>query len=86
MTNNNIHGVELIFQEERERKKKDSKEKELYIFKDVWYYPNPIKALEKWIELTNNSTDLTELVKHYQDCNKTIARVYEDFKNNKFKL
>ena len=86
LQNNNIHGVELVFEETRTRKsKKDDSEQE-YTFKDVWYYPNPISALKQWISLTNNATDLSELVKHYERCADLIEKVYQEFKNNKRKL
>ena len=86
LQNNNIHGVELVFEETRTRKsKKDDSEQE-YTFKDVWYYPSPILALKQWISLTNNASDLSELTKHYERCADLIEKVYEEFKNNKRKV
>lgn len=86
LKNNNIHGVELVFEETRTRKsKKDDSEQE-YTFTETYYYPNPISALKQWISLTNNATDLSELVKHYERCVDLIEKVYQEFKNNKRKL
>lgn len=91
LKNNNVHGVELVFKEEREREKlsKDKKptgEKEKYTYKDTWYYPNPLLALKKWIELTENARDLTELTNHYEKCSNVLVNIYEYFKNNNYKL
>lgn len=86
LKNNNIHGVELVFEETRTRKsKKDDLEQE-YTFVDTWYYPNVISALKQWISLTNNASDLSGLTKHYERCADLIEKVYQEFKNNKRKV
>ena len=86
LRNNNIHGVELVFEETRTRKSKKDGSEEEYTFKDTWYYPNPISALKQWVSLTNNASDLSELTKHYERCTDLIEKVYQEFKNNKRKV
>ena len=86
LRNNNIHGVELVFEETRTRKsKKDDSEQE-YTYSETQYYPNPISALKQWVSLTNNASDLSELTSHYERCADLIEKVYEEFKNNKRKV
>lgn len=86
LRNNNIHGVELVFEETRTRKSKIDGSEQEYTFVDTHYYPNPISALKQWISLTNNATDLSDLVKHYERCADLIEKVYQEFKNNKRKI
>lgn len=86
LRNNNIHGVELVFEETRTRKsKKDDSEQE-YTFSETHYYPNPISALKQWVSLTNNASDLSELTKHYERCSDFIEEVYQEFVNNNRKV
>lgn len=81
LRNNSIHGVELVFEEERQ-----SKKGELKTFTDIWYYPNPVMALKKWIELTDNSTDLSELIEITNQINQKLEIIKNEFINNKRKL
>ncbi len=86
LRNNTVHGVELVFEETRQKKNKKTEVLEDYIFEDVWYFPNSILALNKWIGLTNNSTDLTSLSSFYSAVNEKLDLIYEQFKKNGRKL
>lgn len=86
LQNNNIHGVELVFEETRIKKQKDETEKE-YQFTETYYYPNPVLAIRKWIELTSNKVEsLDELIKSTTEINKTLDDIYNNFKTNGYKL
>lgn len=81
LQNNNTHGVELVFEETRVKLTKDNQEKE-YQFTDTWYYPNPVLAIKKWIELTSaNVKNLDELILATDGINKNLDAIYHDFKN-----
>lgn len=79
LRNNSIHGVELVFEEQRQRKDKEGKLKD-YIFTDIWYYPNPVLAVKKWIELTSKQVEnLDQLIKHTEEINQTLDKIYSEF-------
>ena len=92
LDNNSVHGVELVFEEQRTREKLNKKrektgEKEIYLYKDTWYYPNPILAIKKWIELTSSQVDnLNELIENTKQINKTLDKIYSEYVKNGRKL
>jgi hypothetical protein len=56
------HGLTLLFEETRMRKKKDGSGEEQYLFVDKWYYPKISMVLHKYLELsTKNTTSVEEL-------------------------
>lgn len=86
LQNNSVHGVELVFEETRTKKTKDNQEKE-YQFTDTWYYPNPVLAIKKWIELTSSSVkNLDDLIIATDGINKTLDKIYSEYVKNGRKL
>lgn len=85
LENNSVHGVELVFREERIKKTKEGK-KEPYTFEDRWFYPDPKSALKRWIILTDNSVDLEGFIKHQEKISKELEKIYNLFVENKFKI
>jgi hypothetical protein len=56
------HGLTLLFEETRMKKKKDGSGKEEYLFVDKWYYPKISMVLTKYLELrTKNTKSVEEL-------------------------
>lgn len=87
LQNNSINGVELVFEETRQKKSKKDDSLQDYQFIETWYYPNPILAIKKWISLTSaNVQNLDELINLTSKIDKTLDKIYEEFKNNKYKL
>lgn len=97
LENNNIHGVQLVFEETRQKEKRQTKEEkesntpkvlEDYQFQDYWYYPNPILALKQYIALTNNPSvnNLDELEKLMVKQNEILEKIYKIFVDNKRKV
>lgn len=92
LQNNSTHGVELVFEEKRTREKLNKQrektgETEIFLFKDTWYYPNPVLAIKKWIELTSSSVDnLDELIESTTQINKTLDKIYSEYVKNGRKL
>lgn len=86
LENNNIHGVELVFKEKRIKDNKKTNEKEVYTYEDRWYYPNPLLAMNKWIELTNTSTDIKSFTDFYKSVNENLNLIYKEFVSNNRKL
>lgn len=81
LQNNNVHGVELVFEEIRT---KDEKER---LHSEKWYYPNPVLAIKKWIELTSaNVKNLDELIEITNQINQKLEIIKNEFINNKRKL
>lgn len=86
LENNTIHGVELVFREKRKRINRKTQIEEDYIYEDKHYYANPILAIKKWIELTNNSTSITDLETFYENIELKLQDIYDIFTQNKRKL
>ncbi len=79
--NNNLHGVELVFEELRE---KEGKER---LHTQTFYYPNPAMAIRKWIAATSNECEtLSELENHLSEINTKLDKIQEQFINNNRKL
>ena len=56
------HGLTLVFEEPRTRKKKDGSGEEEYIYIDKWYLPKISMVLNKYLELkTKNTKSIEEL-------------------------
>lgn len=59
------NGVQLVFTETRERKKKDSEEKEEFEYSEGLYFTRIGQALNRYVDLTQNkSQDLKELIEN----------------------
>lgn len=60
------HGLTLLFEETRMKKKKDGSGEEEYLFVDKWYYPKVSMVLNKYLELSTKDTksiaELKEIV------------------------
>jgi hypothetical protein len=56
------HGLTLVFEEPRTRKKKDGSGEEEYLYIDKWYLPKISMVLNKYLELkTKNTKSIEEL-------------------------
>jgi hypothetical protein len=56
------HGLTLVFEEPRMRKKKDGSGEEEYLYIDKWYLPKISMVLNKYLELkTKNTKSIEEL-------------------------
>lgn len=54
------HGLTLIFEEPRMKKKKDGSGEEEYLYTDKWYYPRVSSVLQKYLELVTKDTKSVE--------------------------
>lgn len=77
------HGLVLVFEEERTRKKLDAKTKketgetEEYIFQDKWYHPRLSQSLSKYLHLT------TLEAKSIEELKDIVLRVEDKINNIK---
>lgn len=63
----------LIFNEQRDRKNKETGIKEAFIFEEKWYYPDIKQLLNKFIDLDlKESETLEELKEKLNDINLVI--------------
>lgn len=63
LTNDGGNGIQLIFKEIRQKEKKDSKLLEDYEYTESLYFTRINQALNKYVELTQNSfKDLEDLI------------------------
>ena len=58
-----FHGLTLVFEETRMKKKKDGTGEEEYIYTDKWYYPRISMVLQKYLELVTKDTKSVEELK-----------------------
>ena len=80
------HGLVLVFEEERTRKKLDPKTKketgetEDYIFSDKWYFPRTSQSLSKYLQLTTSEAksieELRDIVLRVEDKINKIKEVW----------
>lgn len=83
--NNTIHGVELVHNYKVE-KEKDGEVKQIER-REVFYYPNPVLAIQKYIAITSNKCNsLESLEQHLKDINIKLDNIQEQFKNNNRKV
>jgi hypothetical protein len=50
------HGLTLVFEETRMKKKKDGSGEEEFLYTDKWYYPRVSRVLHKYLELVTKDT------------------------------
>lgn len=55
-----FHGLTLVFEETRTKKKKDGSGEEEYLYTDKWYYPKISMVLNKYLELVTKDTKSVE--------------------------
>lgn len=55
-----FHGLTLVFEETRTKKKKDGSGEEEYLYTDKWYYPKISIVLHKYLELVTKDTKSVE--------------------------
>lgn len=55
-----FHGLTLVFEETRTKKKKDGSGEEEYLYTDKWYYPKISIVLNKYLELVTKDTKSVE--------------------------
>lgn len=55
-----FHGLTLVFEETRTKKKKDGSGEEEYLYSDKWYYPKISIVLNKYLELVTKDTKSVE--------------------------
>jgi hypothetical protein len=55
MESDSGNGIQLVFHEPRKRTKKDTDEKEDYIFEDIFYFTRVVQALRHYCDATQNS-------------------------------
>jgi len=55
-----FHGLTLVFEETRTKKKKDGSGEEEYLYSDKWYYPKISAVLNKYLELVTKDTKSVE--------------------------
>ena len=80
------HGLVLVFEEERTRKKLDPKTKketgetEEYIFTDKWYHPKLSQSLSKYLQLTTSEAksieELRDVVLRVEDKINSLKEVW----------
>jgi len=69
-------GCTLLFQESRERKKKDSEDKEQYTFKDEWYFLSVPQALNKFTDISlEECSDVKEMMVKLDEVKAIINRL-----------
>lgn len=80
------HGLVLVFEEERTRKKLDPKTKketgetEDYIFSDKWYFPKTSQTLDKYLTLSlKENKTVEELRNTLERVEKTIESIKENW-------
>jgi hypothetical protein len=54
------HGLTLLFEQARMKKKKDGSGEEEYLYVDKWYYPKVSMVLHKYLELVTKDTKSIE--------------------------
>jgi hypothetical protein len=54
------HGLTLVFEETRMKKKKDGSGEEEFLYTDKWYYPRISMVLHKYLELRTKDTKSVE--------------------------
>lgn len=70
-------GCTLIFSETRQRKKKDTGEKEDYIFEDQWYFGTVRQCLNKYIDLVQErASNVDECIKLTEEAAITIKGLF----------
>jgi len=75
------NGVQLVFTETRERKKKDSEEKEEFEYTESLYFTRIAQALNRYVDLTQNkSQDLKELIENTSKIYEIINQFDINFK------
>lgn len=86
LQNNTIHGIELVFEEKRFKNTKEGAKE--YNHVTTLYYPNPLLAIRKWMELTQRKDveSLSDLVEQTKKQNDILEKIYTIFKNNNWKL
>lgn len=55
-----FHGLTLVFEETRTKKKKDGSGEDEYLYTDKWYYPKISMVLNKYLELVTKDTKSVE--------------------------
>lgn len=55
-----FHGLTLVFEETRTKKKKDGSGEEEYLYTDKWYYPKISMVINKYLELVTKDTKSVE--------------------------
>jgi hypothetical protein len=58
-----FHGLTLVFEETRMKKKKDGSGEEEFLYTDKWYYPRISMVLQKYLELVTKDTKSIEELK-----------------------
>jgi hypothetical protein len=58
-----FHGLTLVFEETRMKKKKDGSGEEEFLYTDKWYYPRISMVLQKYLELVTKETKSVEELK-----------------------
>lgn len=75
-------GVSLVFHEPRKRINKKTELEEDYIFEDKWYFTKLHSALEKFVELTQNSSEtIEEILRKTIEIEKVLKQFRETYKN-----
>lgn len=68
-------GCALVFTEMREKTKKDTQEKEMYEFKDYWYYPTVVDCLQKYLHLCQEpAKDVKECIRITKETLKQLSK------------
>ena len=63
LESDSFHGLTLVFEETRMKKKKDGSREEEFLYTDKWYYPRISMVLHKYLELVTKETKSVEELK-----------------------
>ena len=63
LESDSFHGLTLVFEETRMKKKKDGSGEEEFLYTDKWYYPRISMVLHKYLELVTKETKSVEELK-----------------------
>lgn len=81
LTTDGANGVQLVLTEIRERKKKDSDEKENFVYTESLYFTRVNQALNRYVEMTQNNFDsLEDLISKTDKIYKVISDFDAKFK------
>ena len=81
LTPDSDYGIILTFSEIRQRKNKETKETEDYLFTSHWFFPKISQALNQYVKLTqNSSTSIENILDEANRIGKVIDRIDREFK------
>jgi hypothetical protein len=81
MESDSGNGIQLVFHEPRKRAKKDSDEKEDYIFEDIFYFTRVVQALRHYCDATQNSAkNLEEILEKTDKIHNILEKLDKEFR------